>query len=70
MHFGCYGNARDKFSLKCSAGPMNKCRAGHLSDDEMVETPMPGRVRRVVKQRRQQKVAKVGLLESTHSLTG
>ena len=49
-------------SLKCSAGPMNKCYAGHLSDDEMVETPMPGRVRRVIKQRRQQKEVKVSLL--------
>ena len=37
-----------------------KCSTGHLSDDEMVETPMPGRVRRVIKQRRQQKVTEVG----------
>ena len=35
---------------------------GHLSDDEMVETPMPGRVRRVIRhKRRQQKAAQVNL---------
>ena len=44
--------------------PSLKCSAGHLSDDEKVETPMPGRVRRVIKHRRQQKVAEVGLIES------
>ena len=44
--------------------PSLKCFTGHLSDDEMVETPMPGRVRRMTKHRRQQKVAEVGLVKS------
>ena len=34
---------------------------GHLSDDEMVETPMPGRVRKVIRHKRQQKAAQVSL---------
>ena len=37
---------------------------GHLSDDEMVETPMPGRVRRVIRHKRQQKAAHVSLSSS------
>ena len=38
-----------------------KFPAGHLSDDEMVETPMPagGRVRKMTKHRRQLKAAEV-----------
>ena len=36
---------------------------GHLSDDEMVETPMPagGRVRKMIKHRRQLKAAEVDI---------
>ena len=40
---------------------VEKCSEGHLSDDEMVETPMPagGRVRKMIKHRRQLKAAEV-----------
>ena len=53
--------SHDKIFEKCSA-------TGHLSDDEMAETPMPAggrRVRKMMKYRRQLKAAEVMLILQT-----